>query len=260
MQLVVTKNILFPIVLGTDFLQTHNGIISFLTNQLYLTNFSPKPTASPINVNLMYNTYAPPMHILTPCHPHSHITVSSDQPYHIINTAPVTMPSRTNTIMTIPCTLPRSGNYLFQPSQQHFVDQPVQYTSVIINAEYNNLPVHFINHSDHEVIIPKDSYAEAMEEVQESDQDISHTNTSAKPVSQHTLSKCLVQSDLLPNQRQQVHCITNSTSTFTIPTSDIYRPYQLLLNKKACWILILITAVVVTAVAYHTHYHFKPPF
>ena len=48
----------------------------------------------------------------------------------------------------------------------------------------------------------------------------------------------------------------------TIPTSDIYRPYQLLLNKKACWmtIFILITAVVVTAVASHTHYHFKPPF
>ena len=40
------------------------------------------------------------------------------------------------------------------------------------------------------------------------------------------------------------------------------RPYQLLLNKKACWmtVFILITAFVVTAVASHIHYHFKPPF
>ena len=53
--------------------------------------------------------------------------------------------------MTIPCTLPRSGNYLFEPSQQHFVDHPVHYTPVIINAENDNLPVHFINHSDHEI-------------------------------------------------------------------------------------------------------------
>ena len=122
--------------------------------------------------------------------------------------------------------------------------------------------MHFISHSDHEVIIPKDSYVEAMEEVQESDQDMSPTNTSPEPVSQQTLSKCLVQSDLLPNQCQQVHCIMNSTSTITIPASDIYQPYQLLLNKKVCWmtIFILITVVVVMAVASHTHYHFKPPF
>ena len=59
-----------------------------------------------------------------------------------------------------------------------------------------------------------------------------------------------------------VHLITNSTFTITIPTSDINQPYQLLLSKKACWmtIFILITGVVATPVASHTHYHFKPPF
>ena len=41
-QYVVTRNILFPVVLGINFLQTHDGIISFLTNQLYLTNSSLK--------------------------------------------------------------------------------------------------------------------------------------------------------------------------------------------------------------------------
>ena len=58
-----------------------------------------------------------------------------------------------------------------------------------------------------------------------------------------------------------VHCITNSTSTVTIPTSDIYQPCRLLLNKKACWMIaiILITVVILTAVASHTHCHFKPP-
>ena len=59
-----------------------------------------------------------------------------------------------------------------------------------------------------------------------------------------------------------VHCITNSTFTIIIPTSDIYQPYQLLLDKKACWmtIFILITAVAVMTAASHTLYHFKPPF
>ena len=85
------------------------------------------------------------------------------------------------------------------------MNQPVQYTPVILNAENDNLPVHFINHSDYEVVIPKHSYVVAMEEVQESDQDTSHTNTFPEPVSQYALSKYLVQSDLLPNQRQQLY-------------------------------------------------------
>ena len=154
-QLVFTRNILFPVVLGINFLQTHDGIISFPKNQLYLTNSPPKPAGLPINANLIHNTCAPPMNTFTPYHPHSHITIPPDQPYHVINTGQVTIPPRTNTIMTIPCTLPLSGNYLFEPSQQHFVDHPVQYTPVIINAANDNLPVHFINHSDHEIVIPK---------------------------------------------------------------------------------------------------------
>ena len=69
--------------------------------------------------------------------------------------------------MTISCTLPHSRNYLFKPSQQHFIDHPVQYTPVIIDATNDNLPVHFINHSDHETVIPNHSYVGAMEKVQE---------------------------------------------------------------------------------------------
>ena len=74
--------------------------------------------------------------------------------------------------MTTPCALPRSQNYLFEPSGQRFVEKPVHYTPVIINAENDNLPVHFINHSDKEVVIPKHSYVGAMQKVQESDQDV----------------------------------------------------------------------------------------
>ena len=114
--------------------------------------------------------------------------------------------------MTTPWALPRSRNYLFEPSKQHFVDQPVQYTPVIINAENDNLPVHFISHSDHEVVIPKHSYVRAMEKVQESDQDISHANTSLEPVSQHALSDCLAQSDLLPNQRHPLYNVLQEKS------------------------------------------------
>ena len=56
-QLVITRNIIFPGVLGTDFPQTHGGVINFPTNQFYLTNPSPKPTDSPINSNQTHNTH-----------------------------------------------------------------------------------------------------------------------------------------------------------------------------------------------------------
>ena len=199
-QLVVTRNILFPVVLGIDFLQTDGGIISFPINQLYLTNPSPKPADPPINADHILNTYTPPIHTPNTNHPSSRLTVHPNQPYHKINTEPVTIPARANAVMTVPCTLPCSGNSLFEPLKQYFVNQPVQYTPVIITAENGNLPVHFINHSDHEVVIPKHSYFGAKgEKVQESsDQDILLTNTSPEPVSQHALSKCLAHSDLLP--------------------------------------------------------------
>ena len=58
------------------------------------------------------------------------------------------------------------------------------------------------------------------------------------------------------------HCIKSYTSIIIIPTSDVYRPCQLLLNKKLCWMVIftLITVIIPTAVASHTHCHFSPPF
>ena len=102
-QLVVTRNIHFPVVLGIDFLQTHGGIISFPINQLYLTSSSPKPANQHINANPIYNTYAPPMHAPKPYHPHSCMT-APPKPYHVINTAPVAMPSWTNTMVIIRCT------------------------------------------------------------------------------------------------------------------------------------------------------------
>ena len=51
-----------------------------------------------------------------------------------------------------------------------------------------------------------------MEKVQESDQDISHANTSLEPVSQHALSDCLAQSDLLPNQRHPLYNVLQEKS------------------------------------------------
>ena len=44
--------------------------------------------------------------------------------------------------------------------------------------------------------------------------------------------------------------------------SDVYRPCQLLLNKKACWMIALMLTIVITltAVASRTHCHFSPPF
>ena len=59
-----------------------------------------------------------------------------------------------------------------------------------------------------------------------------------------------------------VHCVTNSISTIAIPTSDIYQPCQLILNKKVCCTvaIMLTTVIVLTPVASHTHCHFNPPF
>ena len=190
MQLVVTGNILFPVVLGIDFLQTYGGIISFPTNQLYLTTSSPKPADQPLNTNRIYNTYTQSIHAPTSYHPHPRITVPPKHSYHVINTAPITIPARTNTIMTIPCTLPRSGNYLFEPSAQNFADHPVYCTPVIINDANNNLLVHFINHSDRDVVVPKHTYVGAMERVQESDENNLSANATPEPVSQNALFEC----------------------------------------------------------------------
>ena len=44
----------------------------------------------------------------------------------------------------------------------------------------------------------------AMEKVQESDQDMYHADNSPESINQRGLSECLVQSDLLPNQRQRL--------------------------------------------------------
>ena len=212
MQLVVTRNILLPVVLGIDFLQARGGVISFPTNQLYLTNPSPKPTESLINTNDTHNPYTPSMHTPSTYHPHPCTSTQPNQPYHIISNEPVTITPRANTLMTIPCALSCSRNYLFQPSGQHFVWQPVHYTPVIINAENYNLPVRFINHSDQEIVILKHSYVGALEKFQNSDLDMCHADTSPEPVNQHALSECLVQSDLLPNQRQQLYNVLQENS------------------------------------------------
>ena len=211
-QLVLTINILFPVVLGIDFLQTHGGIISSTTNHLYLTTSSPTPTDHPINTNHIYNAYTPPIHAPTPYHPHPHISLPPNHPYNVINTAPVIIPARTNTIMTIPCTLPRSRNYLFEPLAQNFADHPVHCTPVIINAANDNLPVHLINHSDRDIVVPKHTYVEAMEKVQESKRDNLSTNATPESVSQHALSQCLAHSDLLPSQSQSVHTLLEENS------------------------------------------------
>ena len=197
MQLVVTRNIFFPVVLGIEFLQTHGGITSFPTSQLYLTNSSPKPADQSINANHIYNTYTPPMHAPKPYHPHSCITVLA-KPYHVINTEPVSIPAGADSMMTIPCALFRSGNSLLKLLKQHFADQPVESTPVINNAKNDNSPVHCMDHSDHEVVTHNHSYAEAMDDTQEPDQDILPTKISSEPVSQHALSTCLAYSDLLP--------------------------------------------------------------
>ena len=59
-----------------------------------------------------------------------------------------------------------------------------------------------------------------------------------------------------------VHCVTTSSSTIAIPSSDIYQPCRLILNKKACWTvtIMLTTVIILTAVASRTHCHFIPTF
>ena len=130
------------------------------------------------------------MHAPKPHHPHSRITVPA-KPYHVIITEPVTILARANTMMTIPCVLFRSGNSLLKLLKRHFADQPVE-------SKDDNLLVHCMDHSDHEVVTHKHSYAEAMDDAQEPDQDILPTKISPEPVSQHALSTCLAYSDLLP--------------------------------------------------------------
>ena len=59
-----------------------------------------------------------------------------------------------------------------------------------------------------------------------------------------------------------MHCINSSKCTIITPTSDVYQPWQLLLNKKACWMfaIVLIIEIALIAIAFYTHCHLKPPF
>ena len=125
-------------------------------------------------------------------------------------------------MMTNPCTLPHSRNSLFELSKQHFADQPVESTPVIINAENDNLPVHLINHSNRDVAVPKHIYVGALEKVQESDRDNLSTNATPEPVGQHALSECLAHSDLLPSQRQSMYIpIQENSGTFGSSIADL---------------------------------------
>ena len=176
----------------------------------------------PINADHIHNTYTPLIHTPNTYHSSSHLTVYPNPPYHKINTEPVTIPARVNTMMTNPCTLPHSGNSLFELSKQHFADQPVESTLVIINAENDNLPVHFINHSDRDVVVPKHTYVGAMGKIQESDRDNLSTNATPEPVSQHALSECLAHSDLLPSKRQSMHIpIQENSGAFGSSIADL---------------------------------------
>ena len=78
---------------------------------------------------------------------------------------------------------------------------------MIINAANDNLPVHFINHSDRDVVVPKHTYVRAMEKVQESDRNNLSTNATPESVSQQALSECLAHSDLLPSQRHSMYTL-----------------------------------------------------
>ena len=204
-------------MLGINFLQTHGGIITFPTNQLYLTTSSPKPANQPINTNHTYNTYTPPIHAPIPYHPHPRITVLPNHPNHVINATSVTIPARKNTIMTIPCTLPCSRNYWFEPSEQNFADHPVHCTPVIINAANDNLTVHFINYGDRDVFVPNHTYVRVMEKVRESDRNNLSTNATPEPVSQQALSECLAHSDLLPSQRHSMYTLLHKTQVSSAP-------------------------------------------
>ena len=176
----------------------------------------------PINADHIHNKYTPPIHTPNTYHSSSRLTVHINQPYRKINTEPVTIPAKVNTIITNPCTLSRSGNSLFELSKQHFADQPVESTPVIISAENDNLPVHFINHSDRDVVVPTHIYARAKEKVQKSNRDNLSANATPEPVSQHALSKCLVHSDLLPSKRQSMYIpIQENSCVFGSSIADI---------------------------------------
>ena len=63
-ELAVSRNILFPVVLGINFLQRHGGIIRFLINHLYLSNSPTSQTSRPAyqpqsHLQHIHTTHAP---------------------------------------------------------------------------------------------------------------------------------------------------------------------------------------------------------
>ena len=63
----------------------------------------------------------------------------------------------------------KSSELYSQYAAQNFVDNPVHFTPVIISDGNENLPIHFINPSDRDIVVPKHTYVGAMEKVPESD-------------------------------------------------------------------------------------------
>ena len=102
----------------------------------------------------------------------------------------------------------------------------------------DNLPIHFINRNDHEVVIPKRSYVGAMEKVQESNQDTLPTNNSPEPVSQHSLSKGLAHSDVQPEITPLPQ--NNFTETSPNPTP---RPKNLFKESSATGDTVLVDGI-----------------
>ena len=63
-ELAVSRNILFPVVLGINFLQRHGGIIRFVINHLYLSNSPTSQTRRPAyqpqsHLQHIHTTHAP---------------------------------------------------------------------------------------------------------------------------------------------------------------------------------------------------------
>ena len=58
------------------------------------------------------------------------------------------------------------------------------------------------------------------------------------------------------------HYMQSSNSTIIIGKSDVYRQCQLLLNKKACWVIALMLTIVIILIAVpsHPHCYFNPLF
>lgn len=139
MKAFVAKDIIYPLVYGKDLLEENKAMTNFGTKELQL--------ATPSNSCRTNNSAINQIQITTP--------------------GKVETPSEAETIVTVNCSLPKSGKHMFEPSNNLIDDYVIHYSRTIFQGENGKLMNHFLNPNIEAFMTSKRFHIGATEPLQE---------------------------------------------------------------------------------------------